>query len=101
MERLKVLRKKEGYTQADVAAKLGIDRSTYAKYETGQSEPNFEMLQKLSDLFHASIEFLIMCLRGSDNCSSMFLSISVVSPFRTSLTSLFNSKFKSLTYLWN
>ena len=59
MERLKVLRKKEGYTQADVAAKLGIDRSTYAKYETGQSEPNFEMLQKLSDLFHASIEFLI------------------------------------------
>lgn len=59
MERLKVLRKKAGYTQADVAAMLGIDRSTYAKYETGQSEPNFEMLQKLSTLFHASIEFLI------------------------------------------
>lgn len=59
MERLKVLRKKAGYTQADVAAMLGIDRSTYAKYETGQSEPNFEMLQKLSALFHASIEFLI------------------------------------------
>lgn len=59
MERLKVLRKKAGYTQADVAAMLGIDRSTYAKYETGQSEPNFEMVQKLSALFHVSIEFLI------------------------------------------
>ena len=59
MERLKVLRKKAGYTQAEVAAMLGVDRSTYAKYETGQSEPNFEMVQKLSALFHVSIEFLI------------------------------------------
>ena len=59
MEQLKVLRKKAGYTQAEVALKLGIDRSTYAKYETGQSEPNFDMLQKISALFDASIEFLI------------------------------------------
>jgi len=59
MEQLKVLRKREGMTQAEVAAKLGVDRSTYAKYETGQSEPNFEMIQKLAVLFSASTDFLI------------------------------------------
>lgn len=59
MEQLKVFRKKMGLTQADVADHLGIDRSTYAKYETGQSEPNFDMLQKISLLFGTSIDVLI------------------------------------------
>ena len=61
MEQLRILRKRDGWTQAEVAAKLGVDRSTYAKYENGQSEPNFEMLQKLADLFSSSADFLIGC----------------------------------------
>lgn len=59
MEQLKILRKREGMTQAEVALKIGVDRSTYAKYESGQSEPNFEMLQKLASLYGASVDFLI------------------------------------------
>lgn len=46
-------------TQKDVADFLGIDRSTYGKYETGDSEPNFETLQKLAKLFDVSIEYLM------------------------------------------
>ena len=61
MEQLRILRKRDGLTQAEVAARLGVDRSTYAKYENGQSEPNFEMLQKLADLFRSSADFLIGC----------------------------------------
>lgn len=67
MEQLKILRKRDGLTQAEVAARLGVDRSTYAKYENGQSEPNFEMLQKLADLFRSSADFLI---GGTDQSSS-------------------------------
>lgn len=67
MEQLKILRKRDGLTQAEVAARLGVDRSTYAKYENGQSEPNFEMLQKLADLFRSSADFLI---GGTDQQSS-------------------------------
>lgn len=59
MEQLKVLRKRAGMTQSEVAAKLGVDRSTYGKYETGQSEPNFDILQKLSAIFETSADFLI------------------------------------------
>lgn len=59
MEQLKIIRKRMGLTQAEVASSLGIDRSTYAKYETGQSEPNFEMLNKISTLFGTTLDLLI------------------------------------------
>lgn len=59
MEQLKILRKRMGLTQAEVASKLGIDRSTYAKYETGQSEPNLEMINKISALYDTSLDLLI------------------------------------------
>ena len=38
-ENLIKLRKNKGFTQQQVASKLGIDRTTYTKYETGVSEP--------------------------------------------------------------
>ena len=60
MEQLKVLRKKAKLTQAEIASQLGVDRSTYAKYENGQSEPNFEIMQRLSSLFGVSVDFLIV-----------------------------------------
>lgn len=69
MEQLKVLRKREGMTQAEVSAKLGIDRSTYAKYETGQSEPNFDMVQKLASLYSTTVDFLISGSKIQD-CSN-------------------------------
>ncbi|WP_125115999.1 helix-turn-helix domain-containing protein [Agathobaculum sp. Marseille-P7918] len=46
-------------TQKDVALFLGVDRSTYNKYETGDSEPNFETICRLSDFFDVSVEYLM------------------------------------------
>lgn len=57
-ENLIKLRKNLGYTQQQVAAKLGIDRTTYTKYETGVSEPSFEMLIRLSQLLGISLDEL-------------------------------------------
>lgn len=58
MERLRILRTQAKMTQAEVAVKIGVDRSTYAKYETGQSEPNFDILKKLAAVFDTSIASL-------------------------------------------
>ena len=60
MEQLKVLRKRRKWTQADVASRLGIERSTYTRYEIGQSEPSFDMLQRISELFEVSIDALVV-----------------------------------------
>lgn len=46
-------------TQKDVALFLGVDRSTYNKYETGDSEPNFDTICRLSDFFDVSVEYLM------------------------------------------
>lgn len=37
--KLKELRKEKGWSQAKVAARLPIDRSTYCRYEQGLVEP--------------------------------------------------------------
>ncbi len=57
-ENLIKLRKNKGFTQQQVASKLGIDRTTYTKYETGVSEPGFEMLIRLSQMLNVSLDEL-------------------------------------------
>lgn len=58
-DRLRELRKVNGYTQDYVASFLGIVRQTYSHYETGQRTPNSETLYKLSGLYNISVEDLI------------------------------------------
>ena len=38
---------------------LGIERSTYTRYETGSTEPNFDILERLSQIFDVSTDILI------------------------------------------
>lgn len=58
-ERLKELRKKEGKTQGEFAAKLGIARSTYSGYERGTSEPDNETLDKIANHFDVTTDYLL------------------------------------------
>ena len=56
---LKQLRTSKKLLQKDVAALLGIDRTTYAKYESGASEPNYETLLKLAEIFGVSTDYIL------------------------------------------
>lgn len=59
MRNLKMLRAQAKETQAEVATILGVDRTTYAKYEAGASEPSFDTLQKLARHFSVTTGFLM------------------------------------------
>lgn len=59
MEHLKELRKEKGLLQRDVADFLGVDRTTYVKYETGANEPDIEVIKKLADFFGVSTDYLL------------------------------------------
>ena len=59
MRNLKILRQSTKETQADLAAILGVDRTTYAKYESGASEPSFETLQKIAQHFGVTSGYLM------------------------------------------
>lgn len=65
-ERLKAARKECKLTQQQVADILGIDRSTYAYYELGVSNPSIENLIALSAVFKTDINWLIGADRGDD-----------------------------------
>lgn len=58
-ERLKELRKDNALTQAKVAKRLGIPRSTYSGYEKGVREAGYHTLVELSNLFNVSIDYLL------------------------------------------
>lgn len=59
MNTLKMLRTKKGVYQKDVAEYLGVDRTTYVKYERGDSQPGHDMLLKLSEYFNTSIDEIL------------------------------------------
>ncbi len=52
---LKIYRKTNNMTQKRVAEYLGIDRSTYAKYET-MRKPEIDVVLKLSALYNISLD---------------------------------------------
>ena len=57
--KLKELRIEKGLTQKEVAKYLNIGHAAYNHYETGRSEPSIEMLIKLADYFHTTIDGLL------------------------------------------
>ena len=65
-ERLRLLRKKHGYTQVSLAETIGVSKGTVAMWETGKRTPDFETLIRLSDLFDVRTDYIL----GKSNDSS-------------------------------
>lgn len=59
MLRLKELRNKGNISQQKLASMLGVSRSTIAMWETKSSQPDNEMLIKLSEIFGVSVDYLL------------------------------------------
>ena len=57
-KQIKFYREKQGLSQIDLAEKLGIDRVSVTRYESGARRVNQDMLFKLSDILHISIDEL-------------------------------------------
>lgn len=65
-ERLKELRKKKGLTQEEASKKLDIARTTYSGYERGTSEPDFNILNKISRFYEVDLNWLLEGKKESD-----------------------------------
>lgn len=57
--RITELREKRGWTQDQVAEKLGIKRARYNSWENDIAKPDVEFTSKLSELFTVSSDYLI------------------------------------------
>ena len=53
------LRKIHGYSQDELAEKIGVSRQTLSKYETGESYPDIEKCKLLADIFGTTLDDLV------------------------------------------
>lgn len=57
--RIKEQRKKLGLTQHELALKIGLSLDMVKKLEIDKANPSIETLEKLSDLFNCSTDYLL------------------------------------------
>ena len=67
--RLLELRNEIGLTQAELARRLDISRSTLGMYETGKREPDIESLERIADFFNVDMDYLL----GNTNKTTMLI----------------------------
>ena len=58
-DNLIMLRNIRGYSQEEVAEKIGISRQAYSKWESGSTIPNIEKCQRLAEMYGVSIDSLV------------------------------------------
>lgn len=58
-EKVMALRKKKGWSQEELAEKLGISRQSVSKWESGASIPEIDKIIALSGLFGVSTDYLL------------------------------------------
>ena len=58
-DKLRSLRTKYGFSQKQVADKIGVSPSVVSGYETGERTPSTEVLLSLSYLFNTSSDYLL------------------------------------------
>lgn len=68
-ERLKELRTKRGYSQAELAEKLHVSKSTISMIEAGARKPSVEVLELIADFFNVDVDYL----RGKEIGSTYYL----------------------------
>jgi transcriptional regulator with XRE-family HTH domain len=58
-ERLSKLRTEKKLSQAELASRLNIAKSTLAMYETDKREPSFETVERIADFFDVKVDYLL------------------------------------------
>ena len=56
---LRQWRKKQGYTQQQMADLVGVHRTTYTKYELGVVEPSLAALCRMADVLDCTTDALL------------------------------------------
>lgn len=57
-ERMKDLRKNRGWTQDELAKRMGVSKSCISMYECDMRTPDFKTLESLADFFNVDIDYL-------------------------------------------
>lgn len=56
---VKQLRLERGWSQQEVADRLGVNKQTISQYERGIRKPLFDTAEQLADIFHVDLNYLM------------------------------------------
>lgn len=59
MDRLKLIRISNGFTQSAIAEKLHVRQNTYSQYENGVREIPIDSLKTLAVIYDTSIDYIV------------------------------------------
>ena len=83
--RLRQAREQAGFTQQDLAKKLGVTKNAISNYENGVSSPKWEILVEIFDILHVDPNFLYQ-----DDFSSELAEAHVLTPQQSTLLAAFD-----------
>lgn len=58
-ENLKIARERKGISQKEMAEQIGVAKSTYSLYESGNREPNVQTIKKIADVLNVTADELL------------------------------------------
>ena len=78
-EKIMQLRKEQGWSQEELAVRLGVSRQSVSKWESMASMPDLDKILKMSELFGVSTDYLLKdeapeetgCVNGEDEGASV------------------------------
>ncbi len=59
-ERVHELRKEHGWSQADLAGRIGADAAQISRYENGRITPSADVIVRLAETFDVSCDYLLL-----------------------------------------
>lgn len=59
MNRIAELRKEKKMSQISLGMKLNVSQKMISAYENGKNEPSIDLLMRMADIFHASIDYIV------------------------------------------
>lgn len=74
--KLRELRKIEGWTQEEVANKLGVSKQTYSHYENEKRRPGLDIIKELANVYQVNIDDIF-----ADEVVNDVLSLPIVNKF--------------------
>ena len=75
MNRIRILRKRRGLSQAQVAAQLKVHQTAVSQWETGRTDPDMDSARMLSDFFGVSIDYLLGHDTQRDEIDEVYLNL--------------------------
>lgn len=59
-ERIKELRKEAGWSQGELAERVGTDARQVSRYENGRITPSLDVLVRIAEVLNISIDYLVV-----------------------------------------